>query len=347
MTRHSSHRSLLVALAVVAVSGLLLAGSGGPIAEATSSSGERPAPVTIVPFRLVDTRPPPDGPIGGSAAPFGPGETRTYTPSAASPTVPTDATGVVLNITALNATADSFLTLWPAGAARPLVSTLNPYPGRIVFNGATVDLAAGSFSAYNLDGTVDLVIDVVGYLVHHDHADLYPTHADFAAHQHDDRYYTEAETDALLAAPAVHELEVPIGSLTEDTGNAVIESRISGYDWENSGAEAASLNLARPDDWDGTSPVVVRIFYLRSVNAAGEVRFFVRPRSFEVGETWLDKAGIGTTAPSVSGSVFQSLDITIPAAELQKAWWNLSFQRTPLTYTASVLVYAVTVTYAG
>jgi hypothetical protein len=148
---------------------------------ASSSAGERPVAVTITPFRLVDTRPAPDGPVGGSAQPFGPGETRTYG-AAGVGTVPADATGVVLNTTAVDATADSFLTLWPAGAPRPLASTLNPFPGRITFNAATVDLnATGQFSVYNLAGTVNVVIDVTGYLVDH---------------SHDDRYYTEAEINA-------------------------------------------------------------------------------------------------------------------------------------------------------
>lgn len=71
---------------------------------------------------------------------------------------------VVMNVTAVNANRPTFITLWPTGSARPEVSTLNPPLGGAVANMATVRLGdSGRISAYNLDGTTDLLIDVVGY----------------------------------------------------------------------------------------------------------------------------------------------------------------------------------------
>jgi hypothetical protein len=195
---------LLLGLTVVA----LVAGglTWRELAGATADGGERPTVVTITPFRLVDTRPGTDN-RGGSDAPFGAGETRSYTVSGVGP-VPADATGAVLNVTAVNATADSYLTLWPAGVERPVVSTLNPFPGRITFNSATIDLVGGRFSVFNLAGEVDVIIDVTGYLVDHTHDDRYYTEAETdtalagkaaTSHTHDDRYYTEAEVNAKFA----------------------------------------------------------------------------------------------------------------------------------------------------
>jgi hypothetical protein len=56
------------------------------------------------------------------------------------------------------------VTVWPEGTL-PVTSSLNQVPGPTPTpNAVTVKLAAnGSFMAYNLDGTLDLIIDVTGY----------------------------------------------------------------------------------------------------------------------------------------------------------------------------------------
>jgi hypothetical protein len=57
--------------------------------------------------------------------------------------------------------------VWPAGSPRPLASTLNTTPGRTQPNLAVVKLGAGGTVAlydYQVDGGVDLVVDVVGFV---------------------------------------------------------------------------------------------------------------------------------------------------------------------------------------
>lgn len=78
--------------------------------------------------------------------------------------LPTDAVGLSLNVTAVGATAPTFLTFWPGGT-RPKASSLNPTPGQPPTPNAVVtDLVpAGTFQLYNLAGSVDVIIDVNGY----------------------------------------------------------------------------------------------------------------------------------------------------------------------------------------
>lgn len=120
--------------------------------------------VPITPCRLADTREPPlrVGPNG----PFGPADTRTFAAVGTNGgcTIPADAVGLSLNVTALNASVLSFLTFWDEGAL-PLAASLNPAPGQPpVPNAVTTDLSTtGSFNVYNDVGTVDVVIDVNGY----------------------------------------------------------------------------------------------------------------------------------------------------------------------------------------
>lgn len=71
---------------------------------------------------------------------------------------------VVLNVTSTEATAPSYVTLWPTGQPRPTASALNPLPGRDRANLTVGQIGAGGrVSLYNNAGTGHLVADVVGW----------------------------------------------------------------------------------------------------------------------------------------------------------------------------------------
>ncbi len=161
-------------------------GAGGlAVVDATVTTGERTVFVAITPCRLVDTRP--TSTVGPKSSPVGPGETHTVTAHGTTGdcTIPTDAVALSLNVTAIGASAPTFLAIWPAGATRPDASSLNPGPGQPPTpNAVTTDLSAdGRFSIFNLQGSVDVLVDVNGY---------------YADHNHDDRYYTKSEVDTRL-----------------------------------------------------------------------------------------------------------------------------------------------------
>jgi hypothetical protein len=161
-----SHRARWSAVgAAVAVT----LGAGGLITFASASSGSASSFTAITPCRLLDTRA--DGPATGAplprSTPLGQGETLTVTARAnfgnclaLSPT----ATGAVLNVTVVNATASSYLTVWPAGQDRPLASNLNWTPGQAATpNQVTTGLDSdGKLSLFNNTGKIDVIIDVVG-----------------------------------------------------------------------------------------------------------------------------------------------------------------------------------------
>jgi hypothetical protein len=74
------------------------------------------------------------------------------------------ATAVVLNVTAVQGTLPSFMTVWPADVSQPLASNLNFTPGEDIPNLVTVKLSAsGQVKIYNNAGSVDVVADVVGW----------------------------------------------------------------------------------------------------------------------------------------------------------------------------------------
>jgi hypothetical protein len=173
------------------VAALVLAGgmAGGLLARPRLSSaepissGDRSVLVPLTPARLLETRPGShtiDGQFQGIGK-LGAGDTLKLT-VAGRGGVPADATAVVLNVTALEPTTATFLTLWPSTAPLPLASNLNPTPGQPPTpNLVTVGLGDKDVSIFNLAGDVDVVADVMGY---------------YADHNHDDRYYTKELSDA-------------------------------------------------------------------------------------------------------------------------------------------------------
>jgi hypothetical protein len=159
-------------------------------ASASIDSGDRSVYVPITPCRVMDTRPAPDN-VGARTTPLAAQETHTISVLGANGqcTIPLDASGVAMNVTAVNPTDASYLTIFPADATKPLASSVNWVAMQgATPNSVTSDVSVdGKVSFFNNAGNVDVIADVVGY---------------FVDHNHDDRYYTEAEIDAKLAAKA-------------------------------------------------------------------------------------------------------------------------------------------------
>ncbi len=119
----------------------------------------------LPPARILDTR----AGTGGFSTPLGPGQSidvqvagQGGVPSMAAGVPPT---AVVLNITATNTAAPSYLTVYPTGMPRPLASNLNWIAGQTVPN--LVELALGTggkLSVFNASGTTDVIIDVQGWV---------------------------------------------------------------------------------------------------------------------------------------------------------------------------------------
>jgi hypothetical protein len=167
-------------------------GAGGvSLGQATISSGDKPVFVAIEPCRLVDTRPGGNN-IGGRTAPLSANDTLTLQVTGSTGEcsgIPAGATAAAMNVTAVQGSTRSFLTVYPADADLPLASNLNwnggdpPTPNK-------VDVAlssAGAVKITNNAGTVHVAADLVGY---------------YTDHHHDDRYYTKTQTDTRLAAKA-------------------------------------------------------------------------------------------------------------------------------------------------
>jgi hypothetical protein len=121
---------------------------------------------TVGPCRLFDTR------TGGGvclhaqavpAAPLGAGKTLSVLVAGVAG-IPSTATAVVLNLTGVTASADTFISAYPDGGAPPGVSNLNLHNNNALANLAIVPIGAdGKVAFYNAKGTVNVVADIAGY----------------------------------------------------------------------------------------------------------------------------------------------------------------------------------------
>ncbi len=124
-----------------------------------STTGGRFVPVS--PQRIVDSR---FGTGTGVNGPLGQGVTNPIFVAGVGP-VPANATAAIVNVTSVDSTAPSFVTVWPNGTAMPTASTLNPRVGVPVPNLAYLKLGAdGRLALYNNTGSTNYIVDVFGYI---------------------------------------------------------------------------------------------------------------------------------------------------------------------------------------
>lgn len=137
-------------------------GTSSPSGPSNAVVPGRGAYQALSPVRIIDTR---DGTGGVPVASIGPGGTLTVQVAGQGPLPATGVSAVVLNVTATNTTAPSYLTVWPTGVPRPLASNLNWVRGQTVPNLVEVALGLnGRVSIYNSAGSVDVIFDVAGYV---------------------------------------------------------------------------------------------------------------------------------------------------------------------------------------
>jgi hypothetical protein len=123
------------------------------------------------PVRICDTRGGNPSGLSGGAAQCNGGGAGTTLSAGATVTVtvtglagvPTGTGAVVLNVTAIKPSSQTYLTVYP-GSPRPVVSDINPAAGTVKANLVVASLSAGgTVTIYNFMGAVNIAVDVAGY----------------------------------------------------------------------------------------------------------------------------------------------------------------------------------------
>ena len=127
------------------------------------------APYTAVtPFRVCDTRPVATGIASNqcnSGSPSGPiTNNSTRAVKVTGGVVPSTATAIVVNLSAIAPTARTLLAVYPTGGTRG-VSNVNPLPGQVVAVLVEVGIGSGGdLNVYNSVGTINIAMDIEGYV---------------------------------------------------------------------------------------------------------------------------------------------------------------------------------------
>src|ERR1039457_1878863 len=158
---------LLLPLASFSAFAAALGGASPASASIPASEfgGTMYTPVT--PNRIADTRP--NSGFQGAGDTLTSGQILTFRVAGLpGDMVPSSATAVVVNITAVTPSAAGYLTAIAAGQTFPLVSTVNFIAGQTIANEATVTLGTngvtqGFVSILNHIGSTDVVVDVQGF----------------------------------------------------------------------------------------------------------------------------------------------------------------------------------------
>ena len=113
-----------------------------------------------VPCRVADTRYG-SGPFGGPSMTSS--EPRDFPIPLSSCNIPTTASGYSLNVTVVPPGYLGYLTTWPTGQARPFVSTLNSWTGKVVANAAIVPAGSNESISVYVSNPTDVILDINGY----------------------------------------------------------------------------------------------------------------------------------------------------------------------------------------
>jgi len=117
--------------------------------------------VPLAPCRVADTRQA-TGPFGGPY--LSGGTSRSFALPQSNCNIPGTAAAYSLNVTVVpHAGTLGYLTIWPAGEAQPLVSTLNSPDGRVKANAAIVPAGAGGGVNVYVTDASDVILDINGY----------------------------------------------------------------------------------------------------------------------------------------------------------------------------------------
>jgi len=203
------------------------------------------------PRRLLDTRV-----TGGT---LGAGEVRRLAVVGAD-AAPADASAVVLNVTAVGATAQTDVRVYPTRAgAVPLVSNANPAPGRTTAASVVVPVGDdGTVSVRNAAGSVHLVVDLVAHYV--------PGAAGSVFHPVPPRRVLDTRTTrSALGAGGTRDLVVAGAGVVPAPGTAVVLNVTA------TGATAASDVRVYPTSDSGAVPVTSTLNVVRGQTVANTV----------------------------------------------------------------------------
>jgi hypothetical protein len=135
-----------------------------PTQVIASGIGQPPSFGSVVPARLLDTRPGGSTIDGvGNGGDIRGADSTTPVQVVGRGGVPLDATAVALNITVTGALGTGYITVYPCGSAQPLASNLNYQAGSTIANAVIAKVGGTGNVCLYTSAPTQLIVDVNGY----------------------------------------------------------------------------------------------------------------------------------------------------------------------------------------
>ncbi len=227
--------------------------------------------VSVDPVRIADTR----SGVGGRTGALNAGQFFDLTVigngvSNTSLDVPSNATSVVLNVTAAGPTKNTFISLYPTPTAGNVVpgSSFNPQAGRNSANAVVVSPSStGKVRIYNAVGTVGVIVDIVGYYVPTGTSGAEPYQPLTPARIVDTR--SNLGANGSLGPNGTKEIQVT-GTVPTSTGTVAIPASASAVVLNLTGLAGSAQTFAAAYPYDSTRTSAPNVSNL--LLSAGEIR---------------------------------------------------------------------------
>lgn len=165
-------------------------------------------------------------------------------------TVPGDAVAVVLNLTATGTSADGFVSSWPCGEAKPVVSSLNYRAGHDRANLVVAKVGLGGKVCLQSSASVHMLVDVAGY---------FPKGTSYTPLVQ--RRILDTRGTRQVSGGSTVEVTVPVGSKAIALNVTATRAAGAGFAtvWPCGQARPATSNLNFPAHQDAANAVVTGV----------------------------------------------------------------------------------------
>jgi hypothetical protein len=202
--------------------------------------------------------------------------------------VPAGATAVVLNVTAVDPTASSHLTVWPDGTQQPNTSSLDFVAGQTVANLVTVPVSAdGKVRFRNNSGSVHVVVDTFGYYSSVSGLRFHPKAPERALDTRVNNQPLGPGSERLVdLSEVVFRADAVVLNVT------VTDPTASGFltVWQDGTPRPATSNINFPAGWTGANQVIVPVedfvSDIRLYNHAGSAHVAVDVAGYFSQDPW-------------------------------------------------------------
>lgn len=137
----------------------------------------------------------------------------------------------------------------------------------------------------------------------------------------------------------------------DDDAAPIIQDSSRGLVWQQDWSRSVSLCLQQPLYWDLESNVTMHLYFKSNNTANGDVQFFIRPRAYDMGDSYSDSGSISGDVVSVTaGNTIYKQSIEIPATSFgSEELWFITIQRqgSSSTYTDDVVLMSVALEYTA